>query len=242
VNTAKIKIWLFETQNALIRAHIKRKFLGKSDWHLVYVGNDYSGYWYPKNLLDSKGTIWGVGLGLDSSFEKELLERGYTVLGFEPETKCFEVSRQQLNSPKSRIFNFGLWDKTGLFRYTGDNISIIDIFQRGDYRDSHLDIQSLWDVAQELSLESNQYPRVLRMNIEGAEREILLRFVQEPLPFEVVIFQAEFLFHLPFKLFRKRIRAIRELNGILEGIKKVGWKLEGLNRNQITLLKTTMNK
>ena len=237
MNRASIKIWLFETQNTLIRTVIRRRFLDKLEWQLDRIGNTYSGYWYPTNLLDFKGTIWGVGLGLDSSFEEELLKRGYTVLGFEPEPRCFEVSCQQLKSPKSRIFNFGLWDKKGLFKYTGDNISIVDIFDKGDYRNSYLDIRSLWDVAQELSLESNEYPRVLRMNIEGAEREILLRFVEEPLPFDVIIFQAEFLFHLPFKSVRNRFRAINELNRVLGLIKNSGWKVAGLNRNQITLVK-----
>ena len=75
------------------------------------------------------------------------------------------------------------------------------------------------------------------MNIEGAEREILLRLVEEPLPFDVIIFQAEFLFHLPFKSFKKRVKAIRELNRVLQANKKSGWKMVGLNKNQITLVK-----
>lgn len=233
----RIKLWFFETQNALIRSFFCIRFLDKPECRLERIGNEYSGYWYPANLLDFKGTIWGVGLGLDSSFEEELLERGYSVFGFEPEATCFEVSCQQLKSPKSRIFDFGLWDKKGLFNYTGDNISIVDIFDKGDYRDPLLDIRSLWDVTQELSLDSNEYPRVLRMNIEGAEREILLRLVEEPLPFDVIIFQAEFLFHLPFKSFKKRVKAIRELNRVLEANKKSGWKMVGLNKNQITLVK-----
>jgi len=232
-----VKKLLFETQNALIRNYIKLKFLDKYEWQLERIGNEYSGYWYPANLLALNGTIWGVGLGLDSSFEKELLNRGYTVLGFEPEIRCYEVSCKQLKNPKSKIFNFGLWDKKGLFKYTGDNISIVDIFNKGEYRDSFLDIRSLWDVAQELSLELNERPRVLRMNIEGAEREILLRFIEEPLPFDVIIFQAEFLFHLSFKSIRNRIRAIKELERVLTEIRKSGWKLVGLNRNQITLVK-----
>lgn len=130
---------------------------------------------------------------------------------------------------------FGI--KYGLFKYTGENISIVDIFNKGDYQDAYLDIRSLWDVARELSLDSNEYPRVLRMNIEGAEREILLRFVEEPLPFDVIIFQAEFLFHLPFKSFRNRIRAIKELERVLEAFKKSGWKVVGLNKNQFTIVK-----
>ena len=166
-----VKIWLFETQNTVIRNCIKLKFLDKSDWHLERIRNEYSGCWYPTNLLDLNGTIWGVGLGLGSSFEVELLNRGYTVLGCEPETRCFEVSCQQLRYHKSRLFNFGLQDKKGLFKYTGYNISIVVILNKGKYRDSFLDIRSLWDVARELSLDLNEYPRVFRMNIEGAERD-----------------------------------------------------------------------
>lgn len=111
MDIARIKLWLFETQNALIRTRINRRLLDKSEFQLERIGNQYSGYWYPTNLLEFKGTIWGVGLGLDSSFEVELLERGYAVLGFEPEARCFEISCQQLKFSKSKIFNFGLWDK-----------------------------------------------------------------------------------------------------------------------------------
>jgi hypothetical protein len=74
------------------------------------------------------------------------------------------------------------------------------------------------------------------MNIEGAEREILLKLIIDPLPFDVIIFQAEFLFHLPFKSFRNRVRAIKELNKVLDVMKKSGWTVVGINRNQITLV------
>lgn len=238
MNTTKIKIWLFEFQNAGIRFLIQRKFLAKSEWEFERIGNEYSGYWFPTKYLDSKGTIWGIGLGLDSSFEVEMLRKGYKVLGFEPEKRCYEVSRQQLSSQNSTIFNFGLWDRNGQFKYTGDNISIVDIFNKGDYRDSYLDIRSLWEVAEELNLSSEKFPRVLRMNIEGAEREILLKLIDEPLSFDVIIFQAEFLFHLPFKSFRSRVKAINELKRILSEGEKNGWKMVAINRNQITLVQT----
>ncbi len=238
MNKTKSKILLFEFQNAVLRNLIQLKFLEKSGWELERIGNEYSGYWFPTKYLTSKGTIWGIGLGLDSSFELEMLKKGYKVFGFEPEERCFEVSYVQLSSPNSTIFKFGLWDKSGQFKYTGDNISIVDIFNKGDYHDSFLEIRSLWEVATELSLNTNDYPRVLRMNIEGAEKEILLRLIDEPLQFDVIIFQAEFLFHLPFKSTRKRIKAFVELAKILKDGNRTGWKLVGINRNQFTLVKT----
>lgn len=238
MNFTKSKLWLFESQNAIVRNLIKLRYLKTAGWELDRIGNEYSGYWFPTRYLNSEGTIWGIGLGLDSSFEVEMLQKGYKVLGFEPEDRCFEVSCTQLASPDSTIFKFGLWDKSGQFKYTGDNISIVDIFNKGDYRDSFLEIRSLWEVAEELSLNTNDHPRVLRMNIEGAEREILLRLIDEPLPFDVLIFQAEFLFHLPFKSYKNRIKAFMELERILKEGERANWQLVGINRNQFTLVKT----
>jgi hypothetical protein len=43
------------------------------------------------------------------------------------------------------------------------------------------------------------------MNIEGAEREILMALVVKPLNFEIVMFQAEFLTHLGFFKVIKKI-------------------------------------
>ncbi len=242
----KVKSTIFEVQNLIFRFLLKVEFLQQNKREFVFLGNNYSGYWFPKKMLDQKGTIWGVGLGRDSSFEKALVQRGYKFFGFEPEMNCFMISQSQFKENLATIENYGLWDKSGEFHYTGENISIVNIFDLKEQSSEKLVIRSLWDVAKEKDLNSNLAPRILKLNIEGAEREILKRLIIEPLEFEVIIFQAEFLFHIGFKRLKKKIKAYRELREILEGFQSLNLMIADLSRHQITLIKsqptTQLNK
>ena len=119
-NRNDLKRELFEFQNLIFRKKLQKKHLPKSNPNMVFIGNEYSGYWFPQDLVQEKGTIWGVGLGLDSSFEEELLKLGYTFCGFEPEIGCFNASLKQFSGSPATIENFGLWDKTGTFSYSGE--------------------------------------------------------------------------------------------------------------------------
>lgn len=238
----KLKSWLFEIQNSVFRLFLKLEFLRRGKTEFEFLGNSYSGYWFPKNLLESKGTIWGVGLGKDSSFEKILVQRGFKFFGFEPEMSCYTISKKQFEDNSATIESYGLWDKSGEFHYTGENISIVNIFSLNDQSDEKLVIRSLWDVAEEKLLISHPVPRVLKLNIEGAEREILLKFLKEPLDFEVIIFQAEFLFHIGFKKILRKIKAYQELRAVLSGLNHLDWEIRNLSRHQITLIRSKVSQ
>lgn len=233
-DTVKSKI--FGIQNQIFRKMLSIEFKKSVNLTLDFIGNEYSGYWFPRNLLDKRGTIWGVGLGRDSSFEYEMTKRGYQVVGFEPHTECFLVSAEQFRDTSAVVENYGLWDRAGFFHYTGENISIVDIFSLHNESTEKLDIRSLWEIAEEKKLNHSEPPRVLKLNIEGAEREILLKFLEKPLKFEIIIFQAEFLFHIGFKKILKKVNAYLELRRILKGFIMLGWRIENLTRHQITLI------
>lgn len=233
---------MFEFQNSFYRRLIKIEFPVKEKIQWVFVGNSYSGYYFPKSLLAKKGTIWGVGLGRDSSFELELLRKGYTLYGFEPERDCYKISKNQFAGTDAVIEHFGLWDKSGEFHYSGENISIVNIFGLKKQSTEKLVIRSLWDVAEERLLISHPAPRILKLNIEGAEREILLKFLKEPLDFEVIIFQAEFLFHIGFKKILPKIKAYQELRTVLSGLNHLGWEMRNLSRHQITLIRSKVSQ
>jgi FkbM family methyltransferase len=231
------KTSLVEFQNNIYRKILAREFLSAIQIKHRFIGNSYSGYHFPNALIESKGTIWGVGLGRDSSFELELIRQGYAFIGFEPEADCYQVSRNQFSGTNAKLENYGLWDRTGSYAYTGENISIVNIFGLTQESEVKLDIRSLWDIALEKNLKENLQPRILKLNIEGAEREILLRLINDPLDFDVIIFQAEFLFHIGFKRIREKQKAYKELQSILRNLLKMDWKICHFSRNQITLIK-----
>jgi FkbM family methyltransferase len=236
ISIERFKLVAFEFQNFIFRFLLKKSLLVRNAEPMVFLGNSYSGYWFPKDLVQSHGTIWGVGLGHDSSFELELTKLGFDFIGFEPEFECFVASKKQFSHTNAVIENYGLWDKTGKFNYTGTNISIVNIFNLKEKSKEFLDIRSLWDESRLKDITHQPKPRILKLNIEGAEREILLKFIEEPLDFDVIIFQAEFLFHLGFKRVGKKILASRDLVRILRDFQSKGWRIAHFSRHQITLL------
>ena len=231
-----IKGKIFRLQNDILISFATWGMASKDAVHMVFLGNTYSGYWFPKNFLNSGGTIWGVGLGMDSSFELQLGKSGYSVLGFEPDKQCIAKAKNEFVDIKSTLYQFGIWDKNGIFESFGSSISLVNIFRNELGNRDSLEIRDIHNVAESLNLNLQKAPRILKMNIEGAEREILMALVVKPLDFEIVIFQAEFLTHLGFFRVIKKIHATIELRSILRGLSEHGFQLVHNYRNQLTLV------
>ena len=227
---------IFRFQNDLLILLATWGLTSKESVTMVFMGNNYSGYWFPKSLISSAGTIWGVGLGMNSSFELRLGELGYKVIGFEPDSDCISQAQIEFAGIDSTIHHFGLWDRNGFFESFGSSISLVNIFENGLGNKDSLDIRDIHEVARFTDLEHQKVPRILKMNIEGAEREILFAMISRPLHFEVIMFQAEFLLHLGFFKFMKKLQATFQLRAILRGLSSHGFELVHNYRNQFTLI------
>jgi FkbM family methyltransferase len=227
---------LFRIQNDLLIYLATKGIVSNSNIPVIFIGNNYSGYWYPADLVSSQGTLWGVGLGMSSSFEVEMGAQGYKIYGFEPDKRFFEIAQDEFVGIDSEIFPYGLWDKEGRFDSFGNNISLVNIFDNSESNHDSLEIREIHHVANELNLVNQQSPRVLKMNIEGAERDILQSLIERPLPFEVLLFQAEFLLHLRFFKISKKFRATLELRKLLQGLLLADYQLIHVQTNQFTLI------
>jgi hypothetical protein len=228
------KTFLYSFVNDFMRCIIILRFRS-TKLQFTYVGNSYSGYWFPEYFLNQSGTIYGIGLGLDSSFEQELVKKGYKFFGFEPENESYLKSKQQFSDSKSEIYNFGIGTSNSYLYSRGSNHSIAETYRHLPINKQLFQIRSLWSVCEKLKLLESNEPRVLKMNIEGAEKEILEKFITNPLPFQIVIFQAEFLFHLRFYQFYRRSYEFKNLWNILKNLEKMGYKTINVSKNQITL-------
>ena len=236
----QIKGKVFRLENDFLIHFATRGLVSKFESSMVFVGNSYSGYWFPQEFVLSAGTIWGVGLGMDSSFELELGNCGWKILGFEPDANCFRQAENEFKEVESELFSYGLWDRNGVFESFGESISLVNIFENTSSNEDSLQIRSLHEVSNSLQLDNQKSPRVLKMNIEGAEREILLSLIRSPLPFEIVLFQAEFLLHLGFFRIFKKIHAARELRSIVKGLLEDKYQLIHSFRNQFTLISRSL--
>jgi hypothetical protein len=228
------KIFLYNLLNNFLRKIIQLRFK-TGNTRMSFIGNHYSGYWFPNDLLKKAGSVYGAGLGNDSSFEFELSKIGYSFLGFEPEKSAYLKSKSHFSDSSSLVFNFGLSNISGNFVSRGDNFSIAETYSHKPITNQIFKIRSLWEIAKELELSNSKKPRILKMNIEGAEKEILQQLIVDPLPFEIIIFQAEFLFHLRFFQFNRRFRSFIEIWKILKRFKQLGWNTIHISKNQITL-------
>jgi hypothetical protein len=235
----EFKSKIFSLQNLI---HIRIATFNLSHFgslNMQFVGNDYSGYWFPQDLIPSKGTIWGVGLGFDSSFESQMGISGYKILGFEPVLEASDYAERELAHVNGKIYPWGLWDRSGNYESFGDSVSIVNLFENVTGNNDSLEIRNIYEVAEVLDLKNQSVPRVLKLNIEGAEQEILLALVQSPLPFEIIIFQAEFLLHLSFLSARKKLAASLRLRKIISGLRMNGYQLIHIGRNQFTFMRET---
>lgn len=86
-------------------------------------------------MLGKRGSIFGVGLGHDSSFEFELENMGYKFFGFELHILSYNESIKQFNKSDSGIFNYVISTKNAEVRSRGDNLSNSEIY-------NHLSINS----------------------------------------------------------------------------------------------------
>jgi FkbM family methyltransferase len=236
MNFANIKGRIFRYQNEFLIFLATRGFVSSGNSSITFFGNDYSGYWFPDRLASSSGTIWGVGLGMSSTFEVELGRKGYKILGFEPDLRFFDRALGEFKEIDSTLFPYGLWDRDGVFDSFGSSISLVNIFENSSGNNDSLQIRDIHKVANLLDLQNQKSPRVLKMNIEGAEREILHALIEKPLPFEVIIFQAEFLLHLKFVKVSKKLLAALELRRLLRDFTSHGYQLIHHCGNQFTLV------
>ena len=236
MNLAKIKERIFRYQNEVLILLATRGFISSDNSSISFFGNDYSGYWFPERLASSSGTIWGVGLGMSSTFEVELGRKGYRILGFEPDLRFFDRALVEFKEIDATLYPYGLWDRDGVFDSFGSSISLVNIFENSNGNNDSLQIRDIHKVANSLDLQNQKSPRVLKMNIEGAEREILHALIEKPLPFEVIIFQAEFLLHLKFIKVSKKLFAALELRRLLRDLASHGYQLIHHCGNQFTLV------
>jgi hypothetical protein len=89
-NFCKIKLghWLnLLTLKLTILGNFKRE-----DFKLLRLGTEYGGWWIPLSALedDRSKVLVSVGLGYDVSFDSELIERGFRVIGLDQQVESIK--------------------------------------------------------------------------------------------------------------------------------------------------------
>jgi FkbM family methyltransferase len=143
---------------------------------LEFHGSEYGGWAVPLNFLDSRSTVVDVGLGEDISFSQSLIEKYDCVVhGFDPTPRAIEYVTT-LNQKNFKLHPIGLAARSGKAEFhlpnNQDHVSgTIGTAKHTGIRKLEVSLASLEDV---LQLIGTNKPDLLKIDIEGAEYEVLM--------------------------------------------------------------------
>ncbi len=227
---------LVKIQNALV---IRLVTLGNrpnnSQNGLVRLGTWYGGWWVPSDItVDSNRSrvSFSVGIGHDVSFDKELLSCGFQVVALDPLEECVNYAKKQLFG-FSGIYleNLGLATFSGTERFYAPKTRSHDSWsstnsQLTDHQTSvFFEVTSLSDLIYKYKSLIGGAWTILKMDIEGAERNIIPDLCELDYSFDYVAIEMDFLSLIPFLHFRTRLVRIVEARKLIGKMNSRGYKL-----------------
>lgn len=146
-----------------------------------YLGTEYGGYAVPVSMVED-GPVWSFGAGEDISFELQIAQCFVTdVYIFDPTPRAVSYCNRMIDRERERslpgrvhFFPFGVWSETGTMRFfvpkNRDHVShsIVNLQHTRDYFEA--ECLSPLDILERTGSES---PAILKLNIEGAEYEVM---------------------------------------------------------------------
>jgi FkbM family methyltransferase len=192
-----------------------------------WFGSNYGGFFLNPNGLNSSSIIYSIGIGEDISFDLEIIkEYNCNVFGYDPTPKAINWIKCQSLPSKFHFFSFGLGSFNGQaeFYLPKNEENVSGSILRNSNRINNNNIISVEIRTLKHLMEINMHSKidVLKMDIEGAEYDVLKRFCNEDIrPRQIIIeFHSRF---FKFGLF-KTLQSVREL-------KKLGYKLFAISSN-----------
>ena len=215
---AKIKHWLVAIQNIIVTKIVSFSYLKNVSLDLTRLGTNYGGWFIPENILhaiDKKRVLVSGGLGHDVSFDKILLEKGFEIIGLDPLSECCDFARIELGDSKSvSIIEKGLWTNSGNIDFfppknkTHDSWSITNTQSALPQEATTFKVISLTDLIREYPSIGNSDFSMLKLDIEGAESEIMKKLFTSDYKFDFVGIEMDCLSLIPFLAIKRRLRAI----------------------------------
>jgi len=215
---ARVKHSFVAIQNILVAQIVSFSFFKKDSLDLIRLGTSYGGWFLPENILraaDKKRVLVSGGLGHDVSFDKILLKNGFEIIGLDPLSECCEFAINELgNSNSVSIIKKGLWTSSGNKNFfppknkAHDSWSITNTQSALLQEATAFEVISLLDLIKENPSIRNSDFSMLKLDIEGAESEIMKNLFSSDYKFDFIGIEMDFLSLIPFLAFKRRCRAI----------------------------------
>lgn len=228
--------FLVKAQNTLVNyLVIVGNLRSNSDDNLTRLGTAYGGWWIPKHVIDNREDsrfALSIGIGYDVSFDKEILESGFQVLALDPIPECVAFARKELaDFAGLYLENLGLATHSGQERFYAPKSALHDSWsstnsQLTRFEESILfKVISLADLLVKYQSKIRDSWTMLKMDIEGAESEVIPSLCDLEYSFNFVAIEMDFLSLIPFLNVRSRFNRIKEARELLRKMDSRGYKL-----------------
>lgn len=202
---------------------------------LIRLGSNYGGWWIPKDVFEDKDltrSLISAGLGFDVTFDKELLDAGFEVIGLDPLEESVIYANNELQQyPKFTGINVGLWKETGIERFyppknsSHDSWSATNVQNAVETNFVEFSVISIHDLFSRFpQLESTEYCAI-KMDIEGSEIELIPKVIEFRKRFDLLAIEMDFLSLIPFLSLWTRICMICCARKMLKDLKQKNYKL-----------------
>lgn len=221
----------------LITIAFLKQRLFKSNIQCLRKGSAYGG-WYVPSIVNSSMSgkvLISAGLGKDITFDMEMMELGFKVVGVDP----IKESIAYVNNITSDNANYTLIeaclskDNLGLFMYAPKNEEHISwsVISGKDLSGKLYPSITLDDIEENGKVSQAQL-KILKMDIEGAELDVLDQISKCVPVYGVCLAELDYISKQPYKKFLKRLIAIIRTKKVLKSLHRRGYFIvasEGYN-------------
>lgn len=170
-------------RNRIIRAAIKPALPVTARPDMARFGNGHAGWWVPTSALSASSVVYSVGIGVDASFDVALIERfGCQVWGFDPTPESVQYVARSTWPPQWHFDAVGLWvdhDQLTFSRPVGQTTGSASITRPGNADATFLaPVEPLTAL---MSRHGHEHIDLLKMDIEGAEGQVLEALIESPI-------------------------------------------------------------
>ena len=156
------------------------------------LGSPYGRHTVCTERLDEASIVYSFGLGEDISFDLELIERtGATVYGFDPTPRSIAWVKQQALPDRFVLAEYGIAAHDGVVRFhapadpTHISHSLLDERDKGGGT-IEVEVRRLATIMQQ---HGHQRLDVLKLDVEGAEYDVLDQMLDERTPVDQLLIE-----------------------------------------------------
>lgn len=160
--------------------------------HAEWYGNSYGGFYINPKLLSAKSVVYSFGIGKDVSFDKMCIKKHKcNVFGFDPTPKSINYVKNNFFSSLFVFFDFGISHDTSGFvnfylpknpKAVSGSLKNTDVVNKENFIE--VKMKTFTDITKQLN---HQHIDVLKMDIEGAEYEVLENIINSDITIDQIL-------------------------------------------------------